>query len=141
MSETTQGPGPAPEELQALQAAEEAKADPTLDEVEPAAIDVPEEPEKEEPFEKLAAQARRLSAGARPRRRGGAALPRREAAPGRGVRQATGLEPAADPQGARRALRATTAKASRASCCTRSPAAGSSAPPRTPPTSRAASSG
>jgi segregation and condensation protein B len=57
-----QGPGPSAEELQSLQAAEEAKADPSLDEVEPAAIDVPEGgPEREEPFEKLAAQARRLS--------------------------------------------------------------------------------
>ena len=61
MSET-QGPGPSPEELSALQAAEEAKADPTLDEVEPASIDVAEgAPEKEEPFEKLAAQARRMT--------------------------------------------------------------------------------
>ncbi|MEI7703355.1 MAG: SMC-Scp complex subunit ScpB [Deltaproteobacteria bacterium] len=57
-----QGPGPSAEELQALQAAEEVKADPSLDEVEPAAIEVPEgEAEREEPFEKLAAQARRLS--------------------------------------------------------------------------------
>jgi segregation and condensation protein B len=61
MSET-QGPGPSPEELDALQAAEEAKADPSLDEVEPASIDLPEgAPEKEEPFEKLAAQARRMT--------------------------------------------------------------------------------
>jgi len=61
MSETP-GQGPTAEELQALQAAEEAKADPSLDEVEPAAIEVPDEPpEREEPFEKLAAQARRIS--------------------------------------------------------------------------------
>jgi segregation and condensation protein B len=61
MSET-QGPGPSTEELQVLQAAEEAKADPSLDELEPAAIEVPEGgPEPEEPFEKLAAQARKLS--------------------------------------------------------------------------------
>jgi len=61
MSEN-QGPGPSAEELQALQAAEEAKADPSLDEVEPAAIEVPEgAPEREEPFEKLAAAARKLS--------------------------------------------------------------------------------
>ena len=61
MSEN-QGPGPSTEELQALQAAEEAKADPSLDELEPAAIEVPEGgAEPEEPFEKLAAQARRLS--------------------------------------------------------------------------------
>ena len=54
-----QGPGPGAEELKALQAAEEAKADPSLDEVEPAAIEVTEGgSEKEEPFEKLAAQAR-----------------------------------------------------------------------------------
>ncbi|HYG66656.1 MAG TPA: SMC-Scp complex subunit ScpB [Anaeromyxobacteraceae bacterium] len=57
-------PPPAPsvsaDELQALQAAEEAKdGDPELEEVESAAIDVAEE--KEEPFEKLAAAARRLS--------------------------------------------------------------------------------
>jgi segregation and condensation protein B len=49
------------DELQALQAAEEAKAgDPALDEVESADIDVADE--KEEPFEKLAAAAKRLSA-------------------------------------------------------------------------------
>jgi segregation and condensation protein B len=54
------GPGVSAQELQALQAAEEAKSDPALDEVEPADIDVSDE--KEEPFEKLAAAARRLSA-------------------------------------------------------------------------------
>jgi segregation and condensation protein B len=48
------------EELRALQAAEEAKSDPALDEVEPADIDVADD--KEEPFEKLAAAAKRLSA-------------------------------------------------------------------------------
>ena len=47
-------------ELQALQAAEDAKSDPALDEVEAASIEVPEA-EKEEPFDKLAARARRLS--------------------------------------------------------------------------------
>jgi segregation and condensation protein B len=47
-------------ELDALQRAEEAKGDPALDEVEPADIDAPAE--KEEPFEKLAAAARRMSA-------------------------------------------------------------------------------
>ena len=47
-------------ELQALQAAEEAKGDPALDEVDAASIDV-QETEKEEPFEKLAAKAKRLS--------------------------------------------------------------------------------
>jgi len=47
-------------ELQRLQAAEEAKSDPALDEVEPADISVADD--KEEPFEKLAAAARRLSA-------------------------------------------------------------------------------
>jgi segregation and condensation protein B len=46
-------------ELAALQAAEEAKGDPALDEVPSAEIDVPVE--KEEPFEKLQAAARRLS--------------------------------------------------------------------------------
>jgi segregation and condensation protein B len=51
-------PGVSTEELARLQAAEEAKADPALDEVEPAEIEVAEE--KEEPFEKLAASARRL---------------------------------------------------------------------------------
>ena len=50
--------GVSAEELARLQAAEEAKADPALDEVEPAEIDVAEE--KEEPFEKLAASVRRL---------------------------------------------------------------------------------
>jgi segregation and condensation protein B len=57
--------GPSQAELQAMQAAEEAKAgDPALEEVEPAQIEAPpgdEEDEKEEPFEKLAAVARRLS--------------------------------------------------------------------------------
>jgi segregation and condensation protein B len=46
-------------ELAALQAAEEAKGDPALDEVPSAEIEVPDE--KEEPFEKLQAAARRLS--------------------------------------------------------------------------------
>jgi segregation and condensation protein B len=54
-------PGVSAAELEALQAAEEAKAgDPALDEVESADIHVADE--KEEPFEKLAASARRLSA-------------------------------------------------------------------------------
>jgi segregation and condensation protein B len=49
-------------ELQAMQAAEEAKGgDPALDEVESAAIDAPADGEKEEPFEKLAAAAKRMS--------------------------------------------------------------------------------
>jgi len=52
---------PGADELRALQAAEEAKGDPALDEVESAQIDVPDE--KEEPFERLAAAARRLSEG------------------------------------------------------------------------------
>ena len=48
-------------ELRAMQAAEEAKAgDPALDDVESADIEIREE--KEEPFEKLAAAAKRLSA-------------------------------------------------------------------------------
>jgi segregation and condensation protein B len=46
-------------ELAAMQAAEEAKGDPALDEVPSADIDVPDE--KEEPFEKLQAAAKRLS--------------------------------------------------------------------------------
>ncbi len=46
-------------ELKDMQAAEEAKGDPALDDVPSAEIDVPDE--KEEPFEKLAAAARRLS--------------------------------------------------------------------------------
>jgi segregation and condensation protein B len=49
------------EELAALAAAEEAKGDPALDEVESADIAVGGD-EKEEPFEKLAAAARRLGA-------------------------------------------------------------------------------
>ncbi len=52
--------GISPEELQRAQAAEEAKSDPALDGVEAANIDAPSE--KEEPFDKLAAAARRLSA-------------------------------------------------------------------------------
>jgi segregation and condensation protein B len=51
--------GPTHAELAALQAAEEAKSDPALDDVESAQIDVPGQ--KEEPFERLAAAARRLS--------------------------------------------------------------------------------
>ncbi|HEX9306291.1 MAG TPA: SMC-Scp complex subunit ScpB [Anaeromyxobacter sp.] len=51
--------GVSAKELEALQAAEDAKGDPALDEVPSAEIDVPGE--KEEPFEKLAAAARRLS--------------------------------------------------------------------------------
>jgi segregation and condensation protein B len=47
------------EELRSLQQAEEAKGDPDLDEVETAQIDVADE--KEEPFDKLQASARRLS--------------------------------------------------------------------------------
>jgi segregation and condensation protein B len=46
-------------ELQALQAAEDAKGDPALDDVPPAEIDVPAE--KDEPFDKLQGAARRLS--------------------------------------------------------------------------------
>jgi segregation and condensation protein B len=54
-------PGVSEAELLALQAAEEAKGgDPALDEVDSADIDVADE--KEEPFEKLAAAAKRLSA-------------------------------------------------------------------------------
>ncbi len=53
--------GVSDQELQALQAAEEAKGDPALDEVPPAEIDAPAADEKEEPFEKLQASARRLS--------------------------------------------------------------------------------
>ncbi len=56
-------PGPSgvsTDELQALQAAEEAKGDPELDEVEAASIAVPEG-DRIEPFEKLAARAKRLS--------------------------------------------------------------------------------
>jgi segregation and condensation protein B len=54
--------GPTQAELEAMQAAEEAKAgDPALDEVAPAEIDAAGDDEKEEPFEKLAAAAKRLS--------------------------------------------------------------------------------
>jgi len=52
-------PAVSEEELRSLQQAEEAKGDPDLDEVESAQIDVADE--KEEPFEKLQAAARRLS--------------------------------------------------------------------------------
>ena len=61
------GEGAAPQspvsasELQALQAAEEAKGDPALDEVEAASIELPEG-EKEEPFDKLAQKAKKLPA-------------------------------------------------------------------------------
>jgi segregation and condensation protein B len=58
-AEPAQPGGPSSEELAALQAAEEAKGDPALDDVPSAEIDVPAE--KEEPFEKLQAAARRLS--------------------------------------------------------------------------------
>ena len=47
-------------ELRAMQAAEDAKGDPALDEVEAASIEV-QEGEKDEPFDKLAARAKRLS--------------------------------------------------------------------------------
>jgi segregation and condensation protein B len=58
----TPAPSVSPAELAALQAAEEAKeGDPALDEVESAEIDVADA--KEEPFEKLAAAARRLGEG------------------------------------------------------------------------------
>jgi segregation and condensation protein B len=54
-----QAPGVSADELQALARAEEAKGgDPELDDVDPADIAVPE---KEEPFEKLAAKAKRYS--------------------------------------------------------------------------------
>ena len=62
-AETPAVPAPplTPQELDALQAAEDAKGDPALDEVESANIEAAEAPEeKEEPFEKLAAAARRL---------------------------------------------------------------------------------
>ncbi len=49
------------EELRELHEAEERKGDPALDEVEAASIEVAEA-EKDEPFEKLAAAARRLTA-------------------------------------------------------------------------------
>ncbi|HEX8908564.1 MAG TPA: SMC-Scp complex subunit ScpB, partial [Anaeromyxobacteraceae bacterium] len=48
-------------ELQALQAAEDAKGDPALDEVEPADIEL-QEGEKEEPFDRLAQKAKKLPA-------------------------------------------------------------------------------
>ncbi len=94
MSES-QGPGPSPEELQRAQAAEEAKADPTLDDVESAPIDVPEpEPEREEPFERLAARARRMTPE-RARSAVEALLFLSERPLGvEEIRRATGLEPA-----------------------------------------------
>jgi segregation and condensation protein B len=79
-------------ELQALQAAEEAKGDPALDELPSAEIDVPAE--KEEPFEKLAAAARRLSE-ARARTVVETLLFLAERPLGvEEIRQATGIEPA-----------------------------------------------
>ena len=53
-------PGVSDSELRELQRAEEAKGDPALDEVEAARIELPES-ERDEPFDKLAAAARRLS--------------------------------------------------------------------------------
>jgi segregation and condensation protein B len=85
--------GLTPAELQAAQAAEEAKGDPALEEVEAASIDLPEA-SREEPFEKLAAQARRLS----PERVRSVLesllfLAERPLTPGE-IQAATGLEPA-----------------------------------------------
>jgi segregation and condensation protein B len=60
--EAKAAPAVSPEELLSLQSAEEAKeGDPALDEVESAQIDVPVE--AEEPFDKLAQEARRLGEG------------------------------------------------------------------------------
>jgi segregation and condensation protein B len=79
-------------ELREMQAAEEAKGDPALDDVPSAEIDVPEE--KEEPFEKLAAAARRLSeARARTVVETLLFLAERPLAIEE-IRQATGIEPA-----------------------------------------------
>jgi segregation and condensation protein B len=79
-------------ELAALQAAEEAKGDPALDDVPAAEIDVPSE--KEEPFEKLQGAARRLSeARARTVVETLLFLAERPLSVEE-VRQATGLEPA-----------------------------------------------
>jgi len=80
-------------ELAAAQAAEERKGDPALDEVEAASIEVAESP-REEPFEKLATQARRLS----PERVRGAVeslllLAERPLAVAQ-IQAATGIEPA-----------------------------------------------
>ncbi len=60
MNEGGERAGVSAEELQALQAVEDAKGDPALDGVEPASIQVGEEA-REEPFEKLAAAAKKLS--------------------------------------------------------------------------------
>jgi segregation and condensation protein B len=60
VSEDAKANGVSAAELEALQAAEEAKGDPALDEVEAADIAV-QEGEKEEPFEKLEKKAKRLS--------------------------------------------------------------------------------
>jgi segregation and condensation protein B len=60
VSEEAKPSGVSEAELAALQAAEEAKGDPALDEVEAADIAV-QEGEKEEPFEKLEKRAKRLS--------------------------------------------------------------------------------
>jgi segregation and condensation protein B len=96
---TDAAPGAAPAralsdaELQAMQAAEEAKGDPALDEVESADIDVQGGgAEKEEPFEKLAAAAKRMSdARARTLVETLLFLAERPLSPEE-VRQATGLE-------------------------------------------------
>jgi len=53
--------GVSPAELEVLVATEEAKGDPALDEVEPVSIEVPET-DRDEPFEKLVARAKKLSA-------------------------------------------------------------------------------
>jgi segregation and condensation protein B len=91
-------PGAAPaagvseRELRELQAAEEAKGDPALDDVPSAEIDVPAE--REEPFEKLAAAARRMS-DARARAVVETLLFLAERPlPVEEIRRATGLEPA-----------------------------------------------
>jgi len=125
-------------ELEALQAAEEAKGDPALDEVPSAEIDVPDE--KEEPFEKLAAAARRLSeARVRTVVETLLFLAERPLALEE-IRQATGSRSRGSRRRSTRSP-AITATGSPGSSCTRSPAAGSSAPRPTTPISRAASSG
>ncbi len=93
MSEAAKPNGVSEQELAALQAAEEAKGDPALDEVEAADIAV-QEGEKEEPFEKLEKKARRLSdARARALVEGLLFLAEKPLAPEE-VRAVTGLEPA-----------------------------------------------